>query len=96
VVSTLVATILQPDGQYLFGRFDYGVIELEITKIDGEPSYIYGNVDEFEMELECLVYNIPTDRLDEIETRSKYKLFWMETICLMEPFDHGFQRCFIR
>lgn len=88
-------TILQPDWKYLFGRFDCGVIEMEITKVDGEPATIYGNVNELETELEFLVYGIPSAQLSEIDQVGKRKVYWVETICLMEPFDDGFQRRFV-
>jgi hypothetical protein len=93
--STYSENSLNPDGEYLIGRFDSGIIELNIIRIDGEPTYIYGLVDEFDNELEFLIYGIDSDEIENLIIGNKYKIHWIETICLMEPYDHGYQRIYL-
>ena len=87
----------EPDGKHLFGKFDSGVLEMTINEIGSEPVYIYGKTDEMksDAQLEFLVYKIPMEKLDKITPGRKYKVHWIETICFMEPFDHGYQRCYV-
>lgn len=84
-----------PDGKYTHGNFDQGVVDLMINNIDGEPRYIYGQVDGRGDELEFLVYGIKAEKVDQYKEGHTYHIYWAETICLMEPFDHGYQRCYI-
>ena len=86
---------LNPDGKYLNGRFDCGIIELKVTIVDGEPVHIYGNTDGIDTQLEFLIYSIPHEEIDKIAIGNTYRIYWIETICFMEPFDHGYERCYI-
>lgn len=87
----------EPDGKHLNGKFDSGVLEMTINEIGSEPVHIYGKTDEMksDAQLEFLVYKIPMEKLDKIIPGRKYKVHWIETICFMEPFDHGYQRCYV-
>lgn len=84
-----------PDGKYTNGNFDQGVIDLIINNIDGEPRYIYGQLEAGGDELEFLVYGMKAEQVDQYKEGQTYRIYWAETICYMEPFDEGYQRCYI-
>jgi|GEM_PF-4977873 len=88
---------LSPDGKYLNEVFAGGCIVLELDKVDGEPAHFYGKAPnrEWEGEMEFLVYKISMDDLDALENGKRYEVSWIETIALMEPFDEGYQHCFV-
>ncbi|MTI26259.1 hypothetical protein [Fulvivirga kasyanovii] len=84
-----------PDSKYTHGVFDQGAIDLILNSINGEPQYLYGQAGTEGDELEFLVYSMTSRQLDQYKAGHTYRIYWAETICLMEPFDHGYQRCYI-
>ncbi len=90
-------THFMPDGKYSHGNFDEGVLNLKIINIDGEPHYLYGQAEKGGdgTELEFLVYGLSSEELGRYKAGNTYRIFWAETLCLMEPFDDGYQRRYV-
>ena len=88
---------LDPDGEYLEGKFNSGAIDLVLDEIDGEPSYFYGRLPESDTpgEMEFIAYGISLDELDALVPGEKYQIQWMETVVDMKPFDDDRYRYFI-
>jgi hypothetical protein len=90
--------VIVPDGEYLAGNFASGVIELIFDEIDGEPFYFFGHLPEANSGelLEFIVYmDIPDKLLNRLVPGQPYRVFWIETVVSMVPFDEDRYRNFV-
>ena len=68
---------------------------MAVSEITPEPSSIVGKVEGYEQELDFLAYGMKQKDLDTLILGQKYKIYWLEGLCYMEPFESGYLRQYV-